>query len=57
MCVSHGLGGFCWGRDGYGGWHACEIKPGVGRMSGDAGVRGNILMTPDHIAVLVRCSG
>ena len=24
-----------WGRDGSGGWHACGIKLGVDRMSGD----------------------
>ena len=37
MCeVSHGSGGLDGGRDGRGGWQACGIKTGVGRMSGDA---------------------
>ena len=40
MCVvSHGYGGLGGGRDGCGGWYACGTRPGVGRMSGDAGAR------------------
>ena len=36
MCVaSHGHGGLGGGWDG--GWYVCGTKPGVGRMSGDAG--------------------
>ena len=36
--VSHGYVGLGGGRDGGGGWSACETKPSrVGRMSGDAG--------------------
>ena len=39
MCVvGHGYCGMTGGRDGGGGWYACGTKPGVGRMSGDAGV-------------------
>ena len=43
-------------------WYACETKPeGVGRMSGDAGALSECdmktLITPDHTAIQVGCSG
>ena len=38
MCVvGHGYGGLVGCRDGGGGLYECKTKPGVGRMSGDAG--------------------
>ena len=62
MCVvSHGDGGFGGVRDGGGGWYACGTKPRgrshVVRCRSISLVRSDTLMTPDHIAVKVRCSG
>ena len=62
LCVvGHGYGGLDGGRDGGGGWYVCGTKSGswshVGRSRSTSRVRGDALMSPDHIAVQVRSSG
>ena len=54
MCVVMAMVGA--GMEVVDGMHAGQNR-GVGRMSGDDGVRRDTLMTPDHITVLVHSSG
>ena len=61
MCVhDHGYDGLGEGKDGGGGWYACGTKPRgrkhIGRYQSTSRVRGDTLITPDHIAFHVGSS-